>query len=185
MLKEKSYNPIGRDSAQYGWTGSSPTEFAKRMKLASARFVKLKEELDIDAIAFCGSSGCAIAFNLAAKHKIPLLYVRKKTEKSHSKSRVECNDKKLEVKKYLIVDDFVDRGRTVDYIVENITNYAKQAGAYPAEVVGVLCFDTYVSSDHLMRTSTASLTIFTSDVPKPKRKKATIKESHVLNTCTW
>jgi phosphoribosylpyrophosphate synthetase len=180
-MREKSYKPIGRDSATYGWTGSSPTEFAERMELASARFVKLKEELDIDAIAFCGSSGCAIAFNLAAKHKIPLMYVRKKDEKSHSTSRVECNDKKVEVKKYLIVDDFVDRGRTVDYITENITKYAKQAGAYPAESVGVLCFDRYVSSDHFMQTNAVSLKIFSASLPpKPKRKKATVQGNHIL-----
>lgn len=184
MTDVKLYNPIGQDSATYGWTGSSPAEFAERMELASARFVKLKEELDIDAIAFCGSSGCAIAFNLAAKHKIPLMYVRKKDEKSHSTSRVECNDTKVEVKKYLIVDDFVDRGRTVDYIVENITKYAKQVGAYPAESAGVLCFDSYVSFDHFMQTDTVSLKIFSAN-PKPRRKKATIQESHVLSNCTW
>ena len=161
MAKNKTYNPIGADSALYGWVGLDSAEFAERMKLASIRFRALKKELKFDAIAFCGSSGCAVAFTLAAKYKIPLIYVRKTYEKCHSRSKVECNNKNVQVKKYLIVDDFVDTGGTVDYIVSTITKYAKAACAYPAEPVGVLCFDPYQDRDRSMETEVVSLTIFT------------------------
>jgi adenine/guanine phosphoribosyltransferase-like PRPP-binding protein len=160
MARKKTYEPLGSDGAMYGWTGMSPKEFAHRMSLASDRFLALKKELKFDAIAFCGSSGCAIAFNLAALHEIPLIYVRKKDEKSHSRARIECNDKLVEVKKYLIVDDFVDQGSTIDHIVSTIESQALQACAYPAKPVGVLCFDPYVYRDQTMDTEVVSLKLF-------------------------
>jgi adenine/guanine phosphoribosyltransferase-like PRPP-binding protein len=163
MAKKKVYNPIGAQSATYGWAGIDSVGFAERMKLASIRFRALKKELKFDAIAFCVSSGCAVAFSLAAKHKIPLIYVRKTYEKSHSNTKVECNDKSVEVKKYLIVDDFIDTGGTMDYIVYSITKYAKAANAYPAEPVGVLCFDPYVDRDRDIETDIVSFKMFSVD----------------------
>lgn len=150
MAKQKTYQPLAYSSSMYGWTGMSPFVFAERMKLASIRFRALKKELKFDAVAFCGSSGCAVAFNLASKHKIPLIYVRKENEKSHSCTKVECNGHGEQIKKYLIVDDFPDSGRTVQYIVDTIRNHAKKNDAYPAEPVGVLCYDTYVDRDRWM-----------------------------------
>ena len=148
MSKQKqTYAPLGKHTTMYGWMGMSSSEFAHRMKLAGKRFAVLKKELKFDAIAFSGSSGCAIAFTLAAKHKIPLIYVRKNGEKAHSNSTVECNHKHLVVKKYLIVDDFVDSGRTIEWIVHSIDKHAKAKGAYPAEACGVLCFDPYMDKD--------------------------------------
>ena len=163
MALTKTYEPIGASGALYGWSGMCPSVFAERMHLASIRFLKLKKALKFDAIAFCGSSGCAIAFNLATMHEIPLIYVRKESEKSHSYSKVECNDRHLEVKKYLIVDDFVDRGTTVEYIVDTIKKQAIKACAYPARPVGVLCFDQYQDADRSMDTGRVKLKLFSVD----------------------
>lgn len=164
MTRQKTYEPIGAGGAMYGWTGMDPSEFAERMKKASVRFRALKKEHRFDAIAFCGSSGCAIAFYLAAKHRIPLMYVRKANEKCHSDSKVECNDKHVQVKKYLIVDDFPDTGATVNHIIDSIRTYANKACAYPAKPIGVLCFDTYVDRDQRMDTEhDGYLTLFSVD----------------------
>jgi orotate phosphoribosyltransferase len=160
---QQKYTPIGHTQSGYGWQGTSPAEFAERMKLASARFVQLKKELKFDAIAFCGSSGCAVAFGLAVKHKIPLIYVRKRGEKSHSYSKVECNDTHVQVKKYLIVDDFVNTGATLDYIVSTIARFAKKNNAYPAQQVGVLCYDSYLDCDRTINTDCHQYSLFTSD----------------------
>ena len=156
----KTYNPLGSRSAMYGWTGDTPATFSKRMKLASLRFAKLKESLQFDAIAFSGSSGCAIAFNLAARHQIPLIYVRKANEIAHG-ADIECNVKTLHVRKYLIVDDFVDSGKTVDHIVRSIKKHAKKSSAYIPKQVGVLCFDSYVDRDRKISTDENTFNMFT------------------------
>jgi adenine/guanine phosphoribosyltransferase-like PRPP-binding protein len=130
------------------------------MKLASLRFMKLKESLQFDAIAFSGSSGCAVAFNLAARHRIPLVYVRKSNEDSHGSS-VECNVKTLHVRKYLIVDDFIDSGNTVDYIVRAIKKHAVKSSAYIPKQVGVLCFDSYIDRDRKISTDENTFNMFT------------------------
>ena len=184
MTKKKIYRPIGTSGAKYGWAGITPAEFTERMKLASARFLKLKKEIDIDALAFCGSSGCAIAFSLATTHHIPLIYVRKLNESSHSNYTVECNDSTINIKKYLIVDDFVDTGGTVNHIVKSIRKYARNVGAYPAKPVGVLCFDPYVDRDRTMQTSTVSLKLFTVDTAQSLLTESS-QSKHVLTNCKW
>lgn len=161
--EQQKYTPIGHTQSGYGWTGMAPAEFAVRMKLASTCFVRLKKELKFDAIAFSGSSGSAVAFSLAAKHKIPLIYVRKRNEKSHSYSQVECNVKDLQIKTYLIVDDFVDSGATLDYITNTITKFAKKNDAYPAEQVGVLCYDPYQDRNRTIICGEHEFNLFTCD----------------------
>ena len=160
----------------YGWTGTSPAEFVERMKLAVIRFRALKKEHKIDAIAFCGSSGCAVAFAIASKCKIPLIYVRKEGEKSHSNSIVECNDKSAIVKKYLIVDDFVDSGSTVEYIINSISKFAASKNAFPAFSVGVLCFDDYQDRDREIWTPWGPKTCFTVDKPLDEKLKKAVSE---------
>lgn len=138
-----------------------PSLLAWRLTLANRRFKELKNTLGVDAIAFCGSSGCAIAFNLATRHKIPLIYVRKKGEKSHG-SKVECNSGRTPIAKYLIVDDFVDRGTTIDHIIKSINQHAKKVGAVAPEQVGALCFDSYVDCDrNIVTESNHAMDLFT------------------------
>jgi adenine/guanine phosphoribosyltransferase-like PRPP-binding protein len=160
---QQKYSPIGKSQSGYGWTGMHPGEFAERMKLASLRFAELKKTLKFDAIAFSGSSGSAAAFCLALKHKIPLIYVRKRNEKSHSYSQVECNVRNLQIKTYLIVDDFVDSGATLDYIANTISKFAKKNNAYPAQQVGALCYDPYLDRDRSITYGKHEFNLFTSD----------------------
>lgn len=161
MSKIESYRTFGEGSKGYGWAGMTPIEFKHWMKLAEERFCKLKEEFEFDAIAFCGSSGCAIAFSLASRFAIPLIYVRKAGEKTHG-SKVECNHKHVEIKKYLIVDDFPETGATVFRIINRIAKTAKKRKAYPAEPVGVLCFDPYVDRDREIIINDKPIKLFSS-----------------------
>ena len=172
--KQKAYAPLGLGTTMYGWMGMSPCEFAGRMKLASVRFQTLKKNLKFDAIAYSGSSGCAIAFSLATKHKIPLIYVRKNGEKAHSHSTVECNDKDAIVKKYLIVDDFVDTGRTIDWIMHSIEKQARAKGAYPATAVGVLCFDQYMDKDRQLYLSEGEIMGYSIEPQLSAKQQSTI-----------
>ena len=152
------YNLINTNG--YGWAGMPPSVLAERLSLAKKRFKKLLKSENFDAIAFSGSSGCALAFSIAATLTMPLIYVRKQGEKSHG-SMVECNNYKKEIKTYLIVDDFVDTGNTVEYIVERIKEFTSKQGAFPAKPIGVLCFDPYQHRD--MKNNVLNLTLYTSN----------------------
>jgi hypoxanthine phosphoribosyltransferase len=74
-----------------------------------------------DTIVFSGLSGSAIAFTIAhSLNSFPLLVVRKKEDQSHYstvKGNLEGN---IGLKRYLLVDDFIDTGATVDYIIRSI-----------------------------------------------------------------
>ena len=172
--KKQTYKPLGQHTSMYGWIGMPPSEFAERMRLSIIRFRALKDYLKIDAIAFSGSSGCAIAFVLAAEFKIPLIYVRKDGEKSHGGSMVECNDRRAIIKEYLIVDDFVDSGNTVNHIIQSIENQIERKNAYPATPIGILCFDQYVDRDRACWTTHGTLTCFSVDEPVTAEQQETV-----------
>jgi len=118
----------------YGWTGENPTKLRNILIKANDAFVKLRKTLKFDAIAFSGSSGAVIAFPLAVSHEIPVIYVRKANEQSHGFA-VECNGED-QIKKYLIVDDFIASGATIDWIANQVKAYARG----PVKLVGVFCF---------------------------------------------
>ena len=134
----KTYRPF--PNGGYGWVGMGPAELALTINKSGIAIKKLQKELEFEAVAFCGSSGAAIAFHLGIKYKIPLIYVRKKDEECHGSS-VECNGTDLQVKKYLIVDDFIDSGKTMRHIIGSIGKHTKDRSAYPAKPVGIFCYD--------------------------------------------
>lgn len=84
---------------------------------------QLHKKYQFDTIVFCGMSGAAMAFILSHRLRLPLICVRKADDTSHfhgyfRKDRfLEGN---LDAKRYLIVDDFIATGRTVNMIVERI-----------------------------------------------------------------
>lgn len=83
-----------------------------------------------DAIAFTGTSGAALAYPLALALKVPLICVRKKGDGNHFKSSIEGVTNS---NKYLIVDDFIVSGETMDRIIQTIRgtgSMAKPVGIY-------------------------------------------------------
>ena len=69
-----------------------------------------------EAIAFTGTSGAALAYPISAELKIPLICVRK-SDKNHSGLQIEgCTS----VAKYIIIDDFIDTGATINRIINKI-----------------------------------------------------------------
>ena len=125
----------------------SPEVLAINLKEAVKGFSKYATK--VDAIAFSGSSGCAIAFAIAMKYKLPLIYVRKKNEKSHG-SMVECNCTDP-IYRYMIVDDFTYSGKTVQHIVSSVAKVAKKGFAWEGpECVGVYAFDTEAQTDTIL-----------------------------------
>ncbi len=102
----------------------NPSQLKKA--LARARKCLRKENIDFDSIAFQGISGAILAPPIAISLHKQLLLVRKSSniEKSHSCFPVEGYDK---VENYIIVDDFIESGKTVCEIIKKIKTFSTKA----------------------------------------------------------
>lgn len=91
---------------------------------------QLRKKLKFDAIAFTGSSGAALAFPLSYFLKLPLIHVRK-GQSHYGSGPIEGT---ISSQRYLIVDDFIDRGNTIRRIIKKIESElggeAKPVGIY-------------------------------------------------------
>jgi len=72
-----------------------------------------------EAVAFCGMSGSIIASCVAAKMKKDLILVRKSDENRHSSFFIETPVNGI--KNYIIIDDFISSGKTISFIIEQIS----------------------------------------------------------------
>lgn len=124
----------------YGWAGMDPKNYKRTITRAVNQFSsRVMEKYEFDAIAFTGSSGCAIAFPLALKYELPLMYVRKEKEKSHG-GEIEIN-KGIILKRYVFVDDFIATGATVRRVKDSIDRLAKLYKFPEPEMVCVYVFE--------------------------------------------
>ena len=80
--------------------------------------VEILKTFDFDALAFRGVSGAIIAPVLALELRKSIIVVRKTAEKSHLWGRTVQGDNNA--RRYIIVDDFIDSGATVQTIVKEI-----------------------------------------------------------------
>lgn len=78
-----------------------------------------------DTIVCRGTSGLLIAPNVADKLNKQIVVVRK-DDANHSGLMYEGNP---DVSKYIIIDDFMETGRTLDYI-KQVLSFAKPIGVY-------------------------------------------------------
>lgn len=123
----------------YGWIGRSPEKLQELLTRAVDLFEHSVGTLP-DAIAFTGSSGAAIAFPLALRYKLPLIYIRKAGEKSHG-GYIECNYSG-HIKNYMIVDDFMATGRTLRRIKIQVKRACRELGVEEPQ-----CLGTYLYQD--------------------------------------
>ena len=79
--------------------------------------VEILKTFDFDALAFRGVSGAIIAPVLALELRKSIIVVRKTAEKSHLGRTVQGDNN---ARRYIIVDDFIDSGATVQTIVKEI-----------------------------------------------------------------
>jgi adenine/guanine phosphoribosyltransferase-like PRPP-binding protein len=80
------------------------------------KLVELREVVDFDVIAFRGMSGAAVCYPIQYKTGIPIINVRKPSEPSHG-----CGVEGpigLEINRYIIVDDLIDTGVTIQSIID-------------------------------------------------------------------
>lgn len=102
-------------------------EAVKRLKSCSIEF---------DAIAFRGMSGALIAPCIADALGKEIICVRNPSTQSHSDYRVEGLETTC---KYIIVDDFVCVGVTVESIAEDVKQFLNEN----SELVGVYLYNSW------------------------------------------
>jgi adenine/guanine phosphoribosyltransferase-like PRPP-binding protein len=91
----------------------------------------VKSNLKFDAIAYTGCSGALVAPTIAYLLNKHLIVVRK-NEGAHSFNRVEGYVNKNEPINYIIIDDFIETGKTINTIYEKI---ADAAGNLPSNII--------------------------------------------------
>lgn len=91
-----------------------------------AQIMQIVEEFlrkeKFDSIAFRGASGSAVAFPLALHMKKEMLHVRKSGGHSHASIEGQTN-----IKSYVVIDDFVETGDTLNIIKDNISKWYMKA----------------------------------------------------------
>lgn len=97
---------------------------------------EMMQRLDAQAVAVMGKSGLSLAFAVSMLIDFPLMVVRKRGEYSHG-NPVEGTEE-IDIKRYLVLDDFVSSGDTVRNLCEIVEERAcSTVGAHP-RCVGVL-----------------------------------------------
>ena len=135
MSKRTVKNHFG---GSYGWSGDGFGGWKYTVKKAVPALKKLKKSLNFDAIAITGSSGAALAFHASILLDVPVIYVRKAGERSHGQ-QIESNAH-CEVKRYIIVDDFIDSGSTISRIISRINKRCKEQQETAPECVGIFLY---------------------------------------------
>lgn len=116
----------------------TPIDYQELIKDSLECAGKLYQKKKFQAIAFSGMSGAALAFPLGYLMDLPLLCVRKNS--SHSFYTVEGM---LEISSYIIVDDFIDSGFTLDYILKSIRQEQAKKNLPLAECKGIILYKNY------------------------------------------
>lgn len=105
-------------------------QFQGMVKRAIEKAHQIMIDHPFEAIAFTGTSGSAIAYILGYTLDVPLICIRKDTEKAHYKSWDSQSEQRFEgyagARTYLIVDDFISSGKTVERIMQAIYDKCPQ-----------------------------------------------------------
>jgi adenine/guanine phosphoribosyltransferase-like PRPP-binding protein len=91
------------------------------VRAAEKALRKFRKKQPFDTIAFSGTSGAAFAYPLSLRLNVPLICVRK--GKDHFFGTVEG---RIDAKRIIIVDDFIDSGTTVKRIKREVKRYSKK-----------------------------------------------------------
>jgi orotate phosphoribosyltransferase-like protein len=119
--------------SSYLQTIYEPTRFTRTVDRAVEEAEKLLQQKEFDTVAFTGMSGAAMAYLLAYKLKVQLLCIRKTTDGSHFHQTFPYGAKglvcegNLGTKRYMIVDDFITSGNTVNQIINSVSKEAPGA----------------------------------------------------------
>jgi len=122
----------------------SPLKYKRLIDKIADQMTALKKQTKFSAIAFRGTSGAALAYPLSAKLNIPIICVRKPTEISHG-YRIEGTQRNI--RKYVIIDDFMESGKTIKAILKDIDKKNDWTGDGKAECVGIILYNVEYDKD--------------------------------------
>ena len=112
------------------WQGYS-TNYAQEAVRVRARFAakaikELMAETGADCVVVHGNSGVSCGFAALMYENFPLILLRKDNDNSHGSPMEGPNGHN--VLRYLILDDFIDTGATMERIKAKIVTMAEQSG---------------------------------------------------------
>jgi len=90
------------------------------------------EKFEFDTIVCCGISGIVFGLPLARKMGRKIVIVRKDGDGTHSTNRVESDCFANEVGNYIIVDDLIDSGATLERILKEMKEHSGKKGKHVA-----------------------------------------------------
>ena len=114
-------------------------EHKRILNKLSKTIKKINRKTPIEAIAFAGMSGAAVAFPLSVSLRIPLICIRK-YRSSHFTGTYEGA---IIQGNYVIIDDLVDSGDTIRRIHKNVKKVCCDA-----KLVGVLLYNQELGRDN-------------------------------------
>ncbi len=106
---------------------------------------EIKAARRIDTIAFSGSSGAAMAYSAAWATDLRLLHVRKPDHEAHFFGSVEGFTRP---QNYVIVDDFMSSGRTLELIISEVMSFADKMRIAQPILRAVICYHAAERQDH-------------------------------------
>lgn len=115
-------------------------------KVISGKFTKSKY------IAVCGISGLIVAGAISIRSKRKIIAIRKENEDAHSSRCVEFNEiglKPGDTIHYVIIDDLISSGKTVEYIYNSI-----KLCQTPFKFIcdGIILYNSYREQNYIFKT---------------------------------
>lgn len=123
----------GYDHPSYTHKIFRPDEFRKLVLKAEKKLLAIHQVTPFEAIAGTGNSAMPLLGALSYKMGVPMIAVRKDGEKRHDDRNVNGRTRS----RYVIVDDLIDSGATVDRIVGEIA----KASSYTSTLVAVVLYE--------------------------------------------
>lgn len=127
-------------------TGYSQDSVRVRAKFAAKAIKELMAETGADSVVVHGNSGVSCGFAALMYENFPLILLRKDNDNSHG-APIE-GPSGHNVLRYLILDDFIDSGATMERIKAKIVALDEQRGdCLPTpECVGIVLYGHYMGS---------------------------------------
>jgi len=119
----------------------NPKEFKAVINKATNKIKEFRKKNKFDSIAFCGMSGASIAYPLSYNLGIPLTCIRKPGKNHFSNNRTYSLEGAINFNKYIIVDDFICSGNTVNKIIKTINKCSDNN----TQLLGIYLFDKNLS----------------------------------------
>lgn len=119
----------------YSNIGNTMRDRVRVYNRIAKNLLDLKKKLKFTHIVCIGISGQSYAWPVATMMKVPVCVIRKSSEASHSGSKIEGFGN---MKKYVILDDFISSGMTVDYCRKIIKEYDHNLDT---KCVGICVYD--------------------------------------------